>query len=82
MSDRASLLTDAVVYLWSMRDNLWTRAGRVRSDDRIKVRLFSWDDDSSQYEKFSRRDDPSLQLQDPVWGGIDEVGQETTWYVP
>lgn len=72
MSDSASLLADAadaVVYLWiwTLRDNLWTRAGRFRSGERIKVRLFSWDDYSSHYEKFNRREEASLQVQDPVW---------------
>lgn len=72
MSDSSSLLADAadaVVYLWiwTLHDNLWTRAGGFRSGDRIKVRLFSWDDYSSHYEKFNRREEASLQVQDPVW---------------
>ena len=64
--------THAVVYLWSMRDNVLTRAARLRSGDRIKVHLFPWDDYSSQYEKFNRSelDDASLQLQDPTWGEL------------
>jgi len=54
------------------RDNVWTRAARLRSGDRIKVHLFSWDDYSSQYEKFNRSelDDASLQLQGPTWGEL------------
>jgi hypothetical protein len=55
VSDGAYLLADAaaaVVYLWSMHDNVWTRTDRLRSGDRIKVRLFSWDDWSAPYDKF------------------------------
>ena len=73
LSSSASLLADsthAVVYLWSMRDSVLTPAARLRSGDRVKLHLFSWDDYSAQYEKFNRSEleDPSLQLQDPTWG--------------
>ena len=77
LSGSASLLADAthaVVYLWSMRDNIWTRAARLRSGDRVRVHLFPWDDYSAQYEKFTRSEleDASLQLQDPLWGELME----------
>jgi alginate O-acetyltransferase complex protein AlgJ len=60
----------AVVYLWSMRDNEWTPAARLRPGDRIKLRLRPWPDVSAQYEKFNRTelDDSALQLEEPVWG--------------
>src|SRR5262249_42743146 len=60
----------AVVYMWSMRDNVWTSAARWRAGDRIKLRLRPWSDVSGQYEKFNRTelDDPALQLEEPVWG--------------
>jgi alginate O-acetyltransferase complex protein AlgJ len=60
----------AVVYLWSMRDNVWTSAARLRPGDRIKLRLRPWPDVSVEYEKFNRTelDDPALQLEEPVWG--------------
>jgi hypothetical protein len=75
LSGDPSLLADAthaVVYLWSTSDSVWTRAARLRSGDRIKMHLFSWDDYSSQYEKFNRSelDDASLQLQGPTWGEL------------
>jgi hypothetical protein len=75
LSSSVSLLADsthAVVYLWGMRDNVWTRAARLRSGDRVKLHLFSWDDYSAQYEKFNRSEleDPTLQLQDPTWGEL------------
>jgi len=65
----------AVVYLWSMRDNVWTPAARLRPGDRIKLRLRPWPDVSAQYEKFNRTelDDPALQLEEPVWGEDVEV---------
>jgi hypothetical protein len=60
----------AVVYLWSMRDNVWTSAARLRPGERIKLRLRPWPDVSAQYEKFNRTelDDSALQLEEPVWG--------------
>jgi alginate O-acetyltransferase complex protein AlgJ len=62
--------TQAVVYLWSMRDNVWTPEARLRPGDRIKLRLRPWPDVSAQYEKFNRTDldDSALQLEEPVWG--------------
>ena len=69
-SDAAASHAQAVVYLWSMRDNVWTSAARLRPGERIKLRLQPWADVSAQYEKFNRTelDDPALQLEDPVWG--------------
>lgn len=65
----------AVIYLWSMRDNIWTSAARLRPGDRIKLQLRPWPDVSAQYEKFNRTelDDPALQLEEPVWGEDIEV---------
>jgi SGNH hydrolase-like domain, acetyltransferase AlgX len=62
--------SQAVVYLWSMRDNAWTSAARLRPGERVKVRLRPWSDVSAQYEKFNRTelDDSALQLEEPVWG--------------
>ena len=62
--------SQAVVYLWSMRDNVWTSAARLRPGERVKLRLRPWPDVSAEYEKFNRTefDDPALQLEEPVWG--------------
>jgi alginate O-acetyltransferase complex protein AlgJ len=62
--------SQAVVYLWSMRDNVWTSAARLRPGERVNLRLRPWSDVSAQYEKFNRTefDDPALQLEEPVWG--------------
>lgn len=69
-SDEASSHSQAVVYLWSMRDNVWSSAARFRPGERVKLRLRPWSDVSAQYEKFNRTelDDPALQLEEPVWG--------------
>jgi alginate O-acetyltransferase complex protein AlgJ len=65
----------AVVYLWSMRDNVWTPAARLRPGEPIKLRLRPWPDVSAQYEKFNRTEleDSALQLEEPVWGEDVEV---------
>jgi alginate O-acetyltransferase complex protein AlgJ len=65
----------AVVYLWSMRDNVWTPAARLRPGEPIKLRLRPWPDVSGQYEKFNRTEleDSALQLEEPVWGEDVEV---------
>jgi alginate O-acetyltransferase complex protein AlgJ len=65
----------AVVYLWSMRDNVWTPAARLRPGEPVKVRLRPWPDVSAQYEKFNRTEleDSALQLEEPVWGEDVEV---------
>jgi SGNH hydrolase-like domain, acetyltransferase AlgX len=62
----------ALVYLWSMRDNQWTSAARLRAGDRITLKLRSWAEVSSEYEKFNRTelDDAALQLEEPVWGEL------------
>jgi hypothetical protein len=74
-SGEAASHAQAVVYLWSMRDNVWTTAARLRPGERVKLRLRPWSDVSAQYEKFNRTelDDPALQLEEPVWGEEVEV---------
>ena len=66
----ATAHTQAVVYLWSMRDNVWTHAARLRPGESVKLRLRPWPDVSAQYEKFNRTEleDSALQLEEPVWG--------------
>jgi alginate O-acetyltransferase complex protein AlgJ len=61
---------EALVYMWSMRDNVWTAAARLREGQRITLRLRSWYDVSDKYEAINRTelDDEDLQLEDPCWG--------------
>ena len=63
----------ALVYLSSMRDNVWTPAARLRPGDAVTVRLRAWSDVSAQCEKINRSepDDPALQLEEPVWGELE-----------
>ena len=65
----------AVVDLWSMRDNVWTASARLRPGEPVKLRLRPWPDVSAQYEKFNRTEleDSALQLEEPVWGDDIEV---------
>ena len=47
-----------------------TSAARLRSGDRVTLRLRPWADVSDRYEKINRSeiDDPSIQLEEPCWG--------------
>ncbi len=69
----------AVVYVWSMRGNSWTPAARLRPGDRISLRVQAWSDVSARYEKFNRTelDDSSLQLEEPVWGELENAATPT-----
>ena len=62
----------ALACLWSMRDNVWTAAARLRPGDRVSVRLHAWADVSAQYEKINRSEieDFAVQLEEPAWGDL------------
>jgi alginate O-acetyltransferase complex protein AlgJ len=62
----------AVAYMLSMRDNVWTPAARLRAGERVTLRLKSWADIAPQYEQINRSeiDDPELQLEEPAWGEL------------
>jgi alginate O-acetyltransferase complex protein AlgJ len=62
----------AVVYLWSMRDNVWTAGARLRPGDRVTLRLRAWADVAPQLEQINRSeiDDPEIQLEEPAWGEL------------
>ncbi len=63
---------EAVVYLLSMRDNVWTPAARLRPGDHIRLRLRPWAEAAPEFEQINRSelDDPALQLEEPVWGEL------------
>ena len=65
---------ECLVYLWSMRDNVWTKSARVRPSDRISLTLQPWSDVSAQFEKINRSEsqDPAVQLEEPCWGELSE----------
>ena len=71
-SNRESV--ECLVYLWSMRDNVWTAAARLRPGDHVSIQLQPWTDVSSQLEKINRSEieDPSVQLEEPCWGELSE----------
>jgi alginate O-acetyltransferase complex protein AlgJ len=62
----------AIVYLWSMRDNVWADAARLRPGERVTLRLKPWGDVAAQLEQINRSeiDDPELQLEEPAWGEL------------
>jgi len=63
---------EALVYAWSMRDNVWTSAARIRPGDQVKLKLRAWNEVAAQFEKFNRSEieDPAVQLEEPVWGEL------------
>jgi alginate O-acetyltransferase complex protein AlgJ len=64
--------SEALVYLWSMRDNVLTPAARLRRGDQVTLRLKPWADVTGKYEKINRSEveDPAVQLEEPAWGEI------------
>ncbi len=62
----------ALVYVSSMRDNVWTDATRLRPGDRVRLRLKAWGDVALQFEQINRSeiDDPEIQLEEPAWGEL------------
>ncbi len=59
----------ALVYMWSMTNNTWTRAARLRPDDTITIRLRPWSD-VPEYEGVNRSEqaDEALFFPEPCWG--------------
>ena len=64
----------AVVFMRSMRDNVWTRAARVRPGDKVKLTVSNWSDVADELDGLNRSelDDLELQLQEPLWGQWQE----------
>jgi alginate O-acetyltransferase complex protein AlgJ len=62
--------TDAVVYMKSMTDHVWTPAARYRSGETVEIRLRAWSDVADQYEGINRSelDDTAHQFAEPCWG--------------
>ncbi len=62
--------TDAMVYMRSMTDNVWTAAAQYRPGESVTLRLIAWSDVAQRYEGINRSelDDPALQLVEPCWG--------------
>jgi len=64
----------AVVYVQSMRDQVWTSAARLRENDEVTLLLRPWSDVASAYDGINRSEleDFALQLQEPCWGEMLE----------
>lgn len=64
----------AVVYVWSMRGNVWTPAARLRPGDEVLLRIRPWQDVADAYDGINRSepDDFALQLEEPTWGELLE----------
>jgi alginate O-acetyltransferase complex protein AlgJ len=62
---------EAVVFVWSMRDNVATAASRYRPGDAVRLRLRPWADVAEKYEAINRSEleDDELLLAEPAWGG-------------
>jgi len=63
---------EALVYIASMKDNVWTDAARLRIGDTIQIELKPWSDFEDEYGSWNRSefDDDELLLQEPCWGEI------------
>ncbi len=69
-SDTAPNGVQALVYVYSMRDNIRTRFARLRPGDTTIMRLRPWSDVTALYEGINRSEpaDEALQLVEPCWG--------------
>jgi alginate O-acetyltransferase complex protein AlgJ len=63
---------EAVVFTWSMRDNVQTAAAAWRPGDVVELRLRPWADVSAKYEAINRSelDDEAVLLAEPTWGEL------------
>lgn len=63
---------EALVYIASMRDNVWTDAARLRIGDTVKIELKPWADFEDEYGSWNRSEfeDGDLILQEPCWGEL------------
>jgi alginate O-acetyltransferase complex protein AlgJ len=61
---------EALVYMWSMRDNVWTHAARYRAEQQVVVRLKPWSDVAGRLEAINRKElaNDALSLEEPCWG--------------
>ncbi len=61
---------EAVVFVWSMRDNVQTPAAGWRPGDTVALRLRPWADLDGKYEAINRSEleDEELLFAEPAWG--------------
>jgi len=72
--DNPESFAQAVVFMQSMNNNVWTRAARLRPGDEIKLTMSSWSDVARVKDGLNRSelDSLDLQLQEPIWGELLE----------
>jgi len=58
-----------LVFTWSMKEQVLTPAARLRSGERVEMRVCSWEDVAQDREKFQRSelDDPALLAEPVAW---------------
>ena len=63
---------EALVYIASMKDNVWTDAARLRIGDTVRIELKPWTDFEDEYGSWNRSEfeDGDLNLQEPCWGEL------------
>ena len=68
--DAAATGKEAVVFVWSMRDNKPTPAAGWRPGDAVTLRLRPWAEVAAKYDAINRSelDDDALLLAEPCWG--------------
>ena len=72
--DSAASFDQAVVFMRSMIDNVWTSAARIRPGDELELTLSNWGDVADELDGLNRSElnELELQLQEPVWGEYQE----------
>lgn len=63
-------LGESVVYLSSMKDNVWTDAARLRNGQKVRLTLYDWNEHVNTYGGLNRSElqDDELSFEDPCWG--------------
>ena len=73
-NDNPDSYSQAVVFMQSMKDNVWTRAARLRPGDEVELTVMNWSDVAGEKDGLNRSelDQLELQLQEPVWAEWQE----------
>jgi alginate O-acetyltransferase complex protein AlgJ len=70
LADESAPHGQAVVYLWSMQDNVLTDAAHYHPGQTVEIKLLTWSDVSDELDRINRSElqDQQLMLQEPCWG--------------
>lgn len=68
----------ALVYLWSMRDNEWTPAAMLRAGQRVRLSAVNWMDVAGEVDAVNRSEveDEDAVFAEPFWGSLMEVSTD------